>query len=140
MARLKEPCSHCGQEASVAIGQAIITGDELVWSRGIKCEHCGSVKEFDDSGFPPSVYRNALRVQHGTWGVTVMSPEHRSKVAAVVRDIFELSLRDALAFSRKIPGQIWRGTECEATWLQRHLARKGVAAVIDRVDDETRGE
>jgi DNA-directed RNA polymerase subunit RPC12/RpoP len=50
MARLKEACSHCGQEASVAIGQAIATGDELVWSRSVKCEHCGSVKEFDDSG------------------------------------------------------------------------------------------
>jgi hypothetical protein len=140
MARLKEPCSHCGQEASVTIGQAIALGNEIVWSRCVRCEHCGSVKEFDDGGLPPSAYRDALLVQNGTWSVTVTNEEARSKVSSVAREIFNLSLRDALVFSRKIPGQIWFGTECEVNWFHQHLARRGVAATISRVDDKTQGE
>ncbi|MEZ4373545.1 MAG: hypothetical protein R3B07_22175 [Polyangiaceae bacterium] len=127
---VRAPCIACGEETDVQLGQAV-AGNQLYWSQSIRhCEHCGATLEADSIGFPPAVYRDALLKDGGEYGVEVVDQTSRAAVASGLRETLELSLPDALAASRAVPGVVWRGTQAEAEWVRRRLAARGVQANI----------
>lgn len=127
---VKERCPRCGAEATVHIGQAMISQAQLVWSRATKCEHCGFAQEADDLGFPPQIYREPILAQDGAWAVVTSANADRRVVALVAKEAFHLSSKDALVFGSKVPGHVWAGTECEANWLRVRLEQRGVHAEV----------
>jgi hypothetical protein len=134
MAIVNEPCPSCGTPTDVHIGQAIGFGDRLVWSRGMNCASCGYSLEADDFGFPPESYREAILAQDGSWRVTIADSTHMSAVALVLKEALGMDRAAALRTAKAISGSIWTGSEAEAEWLRRQLARRAVVAICERAD------
>ena len=127
MATLFTECPSCRREAQVQVVQSIGFDNALQWSEGTKCPWCGYTAEADDAGFPPLHYRNAILKDEGVWSIVVSNASHRVPFAKVIRKELSLSLGDAMAMSKLVPGVVWSGTECEVDWLR-------IALTAGRVD------
>lgn len=126
MATLFSKCPTCSHRAQVRVVQAIGFGNALVWSEATKCENCGYAIEADDTGFPPPHYRNTILDNEGAWSILITRKADRVPFAKVIRKELSLSLGDAMAMSRAIPGIAWSGTECEVDWIRNALEASGI--------------
>jgi hypothetical protein len=134
---MNEPCPTCGTSIDAQVGQAIGFDDRLLWSHAVKCAFCGYTIEADDSGFPPEDYRDAIRAQHGSWGVFVDGSASLTAVALVLKESLGMDRIAAIRAAKVTPGPLWMGTQAEAEWLRRQLARRAVVATCSRIPTKT---
>jgi hypothetical protein len=126
MVCVKEGCSNCGKMADVSIGQSAYQWDVLVWSQSLRCSHCGYCMEADYGGFPDTVYREMILVEEGAWELVVLREQERTLVARSARNIWHMSLQEAMSFARRVPGVLWVATRVEVTWFGDRLRERGV--------------
>ena len=132
MATLHLDCPSCGQSATVQVVQAIGFENSLQWSEATVCQSCGYTVEADDMGFPPTQYRDSILKHEGVWCIRIEDVKSKVQVARVFRHSLDLSLGEGLKISKRIPGVVWSGTECEVDWLRNTLSEHGIDSVKER--------
>lgn len=130
MARIPGPCSVCSRPVEWMVSASISANGELVWSRSLRCPHCGAAIEEDSEGLPPSSVRAALISEQGNWSVTLSGESDRGRSVAALRSLMGLDLKEAGALLRAANTPLWSGSRVECLWVKQHLERQGIRAEI----------
>ena len=126
MSRVHGQCPACGGDADWYVSESIGAGADLLWSRALRCSHCGRALEEDFRGLPPPSVRDALVAQNGIWRLEIVNASERARAVAVLRGLLGLDLKTASAMLKGRDRALWSGTQVEAKWLEQHLERDGL--------------
>src|ERR671930_707789 len=111
-------CPIRGRDSEVSVGDAFLHG-RLVWHALYLCPHCEAPVEEDGFGPAPDEFRRAILAQAGEWRLVVPEPGARAvRVVKVLRQALGLSLADAGALRKCLPGSVATGTRAEMERLQ----------------------
>lgn len=130
-----EICPQCWSAVDVDLGQRVLPGDRLTWSRSIRCGACGAATEEDGCGVPPAGIREFFLQKDGIWHALLCDPSHKVLAVGVLRKLFELDMRAAAALLRSPSMELWRGTQGECDWVSKHLQRIGIEAAVQPLQD-----
>jgi hypothetical protein len=125
-------CGTCGAPVEVHVGQTLADA-QLRWHRSYACGACGARVEEDDVGPAPEEVRRAVLACGGVWRLLLDATGARAaRALKVLRAALGLSVADAAALRRCIPGAVATGTRAEMEQLRRELEADGVPATVDR--------
>ena len=130
MVEIQYQCADCNQETKARVGQAIVNS-KLRWSLSYICNNCNSAVEMDDLGFPPTEIRQKILLEEGEWQLEINSAklENKLKSIEIVRQAFNLSIKDASKLSKEFP-RIISGTKVEMQWLKELLLSKKKCSIF----------
>lgn len=125
-------CPNCKKKIDASIGQ-IAESHQLLWSLSYDCRYCDFAVEIDDIGFPPEEIRQKIMKEYGVWQLIVLKVEydHKTKLLKALRQIFNLSIQEALKFSQKSP--LYEGTKAEAEWYRDLLDRRDIKSMVKQI-------
>ena len=105
------PCDRCGQAARQAFGEG-----GRGWYESFHCPSCGQAYEADGLTPAPEEFRREIIAREGEW---VLEATATPSVALlkVLREEFALSLDEAQAMKKQMPGELRRGTRYEVEKL-----------------------
>lgn len=133
MVEIQYQCADCNHEIKARVGQAIINS-KLTWYLSYICNNCNSAVEMDDLGFPDTEIRQKILLEEGEWQLKVNSAELENKLKSIkiVRQAFNLSIKDASKLSKEFP-KIISGTKVEMQWLRELLLSENIQSSINGV-------
>jgi hypothetical protein len=133
MTSIHTPCSHCGRDLVVNVGQSIFD-ERLVWYASYCCSHCGLQVEEDGLDSPPDEIRRAILADKGEWTLIVHETGDRGiLVLKILRIALNLSLDDVAKLRQLIPGCVSNGTRVEMEWLQILLSSEQLEASVSKI-------
>lgn len=112
-----------------ATGAEHLVQGTLHWS--VSWRDAGKPVEEDGTGIAPPPIRRLLLEQHGEWIVRVDHAGAKAEVMRALRSTIGLSLQQATAATRDLPGVVYRGTRGEAMLLAQLLMAGEVTAKIE---------
>ena len=109
MVEIQYQCADCNKETKARVGQVIINS-KLRWSLSYICNNGKSAVEMDHLGFPDTEQK--ILLEEGEWQLEVNSVELENKLKSIeiVRQAFNLSIKDASKLSKEFP-KIISGTK-----------------------------
>jgi len=130
---IKRSCQSCGKPLNVTVGQEMIDG-RIVWYESYDCPYCGSRTEVDGKDDTPDEIRNALLAEEGEWGLNI-SENGPQAIQAIktLREALGLSLSEAQAAKKKIPGIVATGTRAEMERLRYLLSSSNIQSLVMKV-------
>ena len=123
--KLSEPCGICGRDADVAVGEHVGV-HAIVWSKSLRCRHCGNALEEDGEAIA-YLYRDELLRKEGVWTLQISS-SHRLAAMKIAREMRSMDLAEAKRFVAEP-----RGTLAEMEMFRRALARQGIETGTDSI-------
>lgn len=130
-------CPDCGEDAQVWFGDLHFGGrgsGAIRSSISFYCSNCGRATEGDGRRLTGN-----LRVMHleqeGTWAIQISNSKDRISVIKVIREIFELSMRETAALIKSDASIFTIGTKAESYYAQDLLKSYGVTVEIVRVEE-----
>ena len=133
MVEIQYQCGDCNQETKARVDQ-VIFNSKLRWYLSYICNNCNSAVEMDDLGFPDTEIRQKILLEEGEWQLKVNSAELENKLKSIkiVRQAFNLSIKDASKLSKEFP-KIISGTKVEMQWLRELLLSENIQSSINGV-------
>lgn len=130
MVKIKDNCENCNQLIKINIYQTVI-GNNLRWSISSICHFCNTAIESDGVGFLSEDIRKIILIEEGEYQLLIKQAElNKVKVLKVLRDAFDIRIREALNIMKNFPEVIVNGTRMEMMYLQKLLEAEGIEGNI----------
>lgn len=133
-------CTDCGEDASIAFGQAI-AGAKLAWFQSTRCSNCGMTIEADDYGLPPNDIRAEIMETKGRWGLQIAVEGPKRLVACkILHCDLNTTMEEVAPMKNRMPGVVYTGTKTEMEWLHGRLAQFGIASTVLQQPDDANAQ